>query len=151
MPTVAIPEPSRLPLLGHAAHVSMETPVQDMMRLGRELGPIFRFKLPVQELLVVSSPELVAELSDEDRFEKDVHPLLIRLRGLAGHALFTADTADPRWETAHRVLMPAFGPGALHETFPLMLDIATQLVEKWERLGPDVAHDVPDATVEATP
>lgn len=36
--------------------------------------------------------------------------------------------------------MPVFGPLKIRQMFPEMMDIASQLVLKWDRLGPD--HDI---------
>ena len=40
--------------------------------------------------------------------------------------------------------MPAFGPGAMRGYFDAMVDIADQMLTKWERLGADVDLDVSD-------
>ena len=58
------------------------------------------------------------------------------MRQFAGDGLFTADTQEPNWQKAHRILMPAFGPAALKRMFAGMDDIVEQLLLKWERLGP---------------
>jgi cytochrome P450 / NADPH-cytochrome P450 reductase len=63
---------------------------------------------------------------------------------MAGKGLFTAETSDPEWGKAHRILMPAFGPQSVRDYFGPMLDIAEQLIVKWERLGEKVDHDVAD-------
>lgn len=46
-----------------------------------------------------------------------------------------AETEEPNWGIAHRVLMPAFGPSSLHIMFDGMYDIASQLALKWARHG----------------
>jgi hypothetical protein len=38
-----IPEPRETFLLGHLLALGADTPVQDMVKLARELGPIYRF------------------------------------------------------------------------------------------------------------
>ena len=48
---------------------------------------------------------------------------------------FTSETADPNWHKAHNVLMPAFSMDAMRGYYPRMLDIAVQLIQKWERLN----------------
>jgi len=40
--------------------------------------------------------------------------------------------------------MPVFGPLNIKRMFPEMLDIASQLVLKWDRLGPDHEISVSD-------
>lgn len=141
---VRIPQPRPRPLVGNAPDVGMETPVQNMMKLAREYGPVFRLKFPTMETVVVSSHQLVNELCDAQRFDKHVHGPLQHIRALAGDGLFTADTSMPNWGRAHRILMPAFGPQAVKNYFDGMYDIAEQLISKWARLGDRVELDVPD-------
>jgi cytochrome P450/NADPH-cytochrome P450 reductase len=81
---------------------------------------------------------------DEKRFGKFISPALNNIRDFTGDGLFTAHTQEPNWERAHRILLPAFGAQAMRGYFDLMLDIAEQLMEKWERLGPEADLDVPD-------
>jgi cytochrome P450/NADPH-cytochrome P450 reductase len=57
--------------------------------------------------------------------------------------LFTSETSDPNWRKAHNILLPGFSVDAMRRYYPRMLDIAVQLMEKWERLNPDDAVEVP--------
>jgi cytochrome P450/NADPH-cytochrome P450 reductase len=92
----------------------------------------------------------VNELCDESRFDKKLHSALRGVRDFAGDGLFTAETEEPNWGAAHRILMPAFGPAALREMFVGMVDIAEQLLLKWERQGPAHSIDVSDNTTRLT-
>jgi cytochrome P450 / NADPH-cytochrome P450 reductase len=60
-----------------------------------------------------------------------------------GRGLFTSETADPNWHKAHHILLPAFSMDAMRNYHPMMLDIAVQLMQKWEWLNPDDTVDVP--------
>ncbi|KAF1930650.1 cytochrome P450 [Didymella exigua CBS 183.55] len=52
--------------------------------------------------------------------------------------LFTArGPQEENWGVAHRVLLPQLGPLAIRNMFPEMHDIASQLVTKWARHGPN--------------
>lgn len=137
-----VPSPRALPVLGHVHHLDPERPLQSMMELANKHGPLYWMRMPNKDLLVVSGADLVDELSDETRFRKAIHGPLIQLRPVGGNGLFTVETTDPIWERAHRILIPAFGPQAMRDSFEPMLDIADQLVTKWGRLGADVSHDV---------
>jgi cytochrome P450/NADPH-cytochrome P450 reductase len=139
-----IPQPKLRPIVGNLPDVGTTAPIQALMRLAGELGPIFRLTFPSQEVVFVSSHALVDELSDESRFDKFLHGSLRQLRDLGGDGLFTAETHEPNWGLAHRILMPAFGPLAMRNYFAAMLDIADQMLTKWERLGDDVDIDVTD-------
>lgn len=140
----AMPQPAPRPVLGNIPDINPETPVQSLMKLADQFGPIFRLQFPTKSIIVVSSHELVEEISDTERFEKLVHGPLQEIRDLAGDALFTAHTHEPNWGKAHRILMPAFSPVTVRGYFDAMVDIADQMFTKWARLGPEVALDVPD-------
>jgi cytochrome P450 / NADPH-cytochrome P450 reductase len=92
---------------------------------------------------VVSGYDLVDELCDEKRFDKMLGQGLINARAIVGDGLFTSWTQEPNWKKAHNILLPNFGMRAIRNYFPMMTDIAMQLVQKWERLNPDEEIDVP--------
>ena len=150
--TDLIPQPKPTPILGNLPDLANPDGVLHLMELAKELGPIYKLALPTDDLLVVSTQELVNELCDETRFSKKVNPLLMQVRNFTGDGLFTAFSDEPNWGAAHRILMPAFGPAALHTMFDQMIDISEQLVLKWERLGPanevDVAADATRLTLD---
>lgn len=139
-----IPAPRRIPPFGHLFSLDLNNPVQSLIGLACEHGEIFRLKLPGETLVVVSSRALVAELSDETRFDKKLHQPLERVRDFAGDGLITADTREPNWPLAHRILASAFNPATLRAMFEPMRDLATQLVLKWERHGPAARIDLTD-------
>lgn len=140
-----IPHPrGRLPLVGDIRDADPRTPVQDSMRIGRELGPIFRRKAFNREFVLVWGADLAAELADESRFAKHVGLGIANLRPLAGDGLFTAYNHEPNWQLAHDVLAPGFSKAAMEGYHPLMLDVARQLTAHWdERSRAGDAVDVP--------
>ena len=66
--------------------------------------------------------------------------------------MFTAYTSEPNWSKAHNILLPNFGDRAMQGYHPMMLDVAEQLMLKWERLNPDdevdVVHDMTALTLD---
>ncbi len=152
-PTLArIPEPPETFLLGHLLTLSADNTVQDLIKLARDLGPIFRLEIRGRVAIIVSGFELVDELSDEKRFDKAVRGALKIVRGFGGDGLFTAKTTEPNWSKAHNILLPNFSHKAMLSYHPMMLDIAEQLVLKWERLNPgediEVTRDMTSLTVD---
>ncbi|MDP3897166.1 MAG: cytochrome P450, partial [Mesorhizobium sp.] len=141
-----IPNPAGKPLVGNMLTVDSDTPLQSLMQLTREHGPIFWLNMMGTPLVVVSGAALVAELSDETRFDKAVRGSLRRIRAIGGDGLFTSDTSAPNWHRAHNILLPTFAQRAMANYLPLMQDIAGQLCTKWERLNADdeidVVHDM---------
>ncbi|HEX8995582.1 MAG TPA: cytochrome P450 [Ktedonobacterales bacterium] len=137
-----IPHPPGMLVLGNLFDLNAETPVQGMMELARQHGPIFELELPGRRLVVVSGPEMVDELCDERRFDKLVWAPLRNVRSFAGDGLFTAWTQEANWKKAHNILLPNFSMQAMRGYLPMMVDLAQQLIQKWERLNPDDTIDV---------
>ncbi|MDT0309701.1 cytochrome P450 [Streptomyces sp. DSM 44917] len=128
-----IPHPRyRVPVLGDVIGASLSTPVQDTMRLARELGPIYRRKIFGAEIVFVSGGELVAELSDESRFLKYVTMAVQSLRLVGGDGLFTAYGNEPNWQRAHDILAPAFTRESMVRYHPTMLAMAHRLMGVWD-------------------
>ncbi|KOX22977.1 cytochrome P450 [Saccharothrix sp. NRRL B-16348] len=150
MTTAVIPHPKwRVPFLGDVLGTSRRTPVQDTMRLGRDLGPIFTRRFLDQEIVFVGGGELAADLADESRFAKHLALGVEALRDVGGDGLFTAYNEEPNWKAAHEVLLPAFTQSAMRAYHPTMVDVTAQLVGKWDRGGVvDVSGDMTKLTLE---
>src|SRR5712672_1393090 len=147
-----IPHPPTKPVVAKMLKKDSTAPVQHLVRLTKELGPIFWLDMMGAPLVIVSGHDLVEELSDEKRFDKAVRGSLRRVRAVGGDGLFTADTSEPNWSKAHNILLQPFGNRAMQSYHPSMVDIADQLVKKWERLNGDeeidVVHDMTALTLD---
>lgn len=144
-----IPQPPTYGPLGNLPELLGGTPLQEMCRLAREYGPIYRIQLPNGMLYSLSSRELVAEVCDDKRFDKNIGPPLQKVRPFAGDALFTAWTDEPNWSRAHNILMPSFHGKAMLTYHPMMLEICQQLVARWRRRDEvDVAADMTRLTMD---
>jgi len=128
-----IPHPShRLPLAGDVLGADVRRPLQDAVRLGRMLGPVYRRKVFRREFVFVWGSRYVADLADESRFAKHVGLGVANLRPVAGDGLFTAYNHEPNWQLAHDVLAPGFSREAMSGYHPLMLDVAERLLDRWD-------------------
>lgn len=149
-----IPRPKTDPFIGNLRQINPDKSVQSFTRLLAEYGPILEIDVPPLRgkgrMIFVGSQALADELSDEGRFEKRVHKVIEKSRNAAGDGLFTAYNEEPNWQKAHNILMPAFGPLAIHDMFPEMQDIAEQMLTRWERYGPDNDLDVSDQMTRLT-
>ena len=147
-----IPQPPGKPFVGNLLDLGARTPLQDLMVLAREYGPIFQLDMLGRPLVVISNHELVNEVSDESRFDKKIWSPLKEVRAFAGDGLFTAYTSEPNWSKAHHILLPNFSQRAMLGYHPMMLDIAEQMMLKWERLNSDdeidVVHDMTALTLD---
>ncbi|MEL6966700.1 MAG: cytochrome P450 [Pseudomonadota bacterium] len=141
-----IPTPPKTALVGNMFSVDKDNPLQSLMGLCREHGPLFKLDMMGKPLYIASGAAIVEELCDESRFDKAVRGSLRRVRAIGGDGLFTGDTVEPNWSKAHNILLPTFSRQAMNNYMPMMLDVATQLVTKWERLNADdeidVVHDM---------
>jgi cytochrome P450/NADPH-cytochrome P450 reductase len=140
----SIPQPDTEPFFGNLRQLDKHARIQSMRDLAAKYGEIYQLDLKGVKVVVVSSQELVNELCDEKRFSKALSRSLRFVRDFAGDGLFTAENNEPNWAIAHRILMPTFGPKAIQDMFPQMLDIAEQLCLKWERLSSSTVIDIVD-------
>ncbi|MFI9648132.1 cytochrome P450 [Streptomyces sp. NPDC052040] len=124
--------PHRLPFAGDLLGADHRRPLQDSMRRGRLLGPVFRLKYFGREIVFVWGGRLAADLSDESRFAKHVGLGVANLRPIAGDGLFTAYNDEPNWQLAHDILAPGFSREAMAGYHPMMLDVAERLLERWD-------------------
>ncbi|KAI0783002.1 fatty acid hydroxylase [Abortiporus biennis] len=152
--TTPIPSPPSIPFLGNATSIDKEVPVRSYILLARQYGEIYQLNLAGYTQIVVSSYELLNEVSNQERFYKKITPALMEVRNATGDALFTAHApGEENWYIAHRILMPAFSATNVRNMFDDMYDITSQLVLKWERFGPghviDPAADFTRLTLDA--
>jgi len=144
-PTASHPELTSVPVVDISATGPGRTPLQQVMGLMREHGPVLVRRLHGRDTLFVADLDLVTELADERRFAKHVGPALENVREFAADGLFTAYNDEPNWAKAHDILMPAFALGSMHTYHPVMLKVARRLIDSWDgaaRAGRPV--NVPD-------
>ncbi|UPZ27392.1 cytochrome P450 [Streptomyces sp. LRE541] len=145
--------PYRVPLIGDAVGTNLRTPLQDSLRVGRKLGPIFRRKGFGKEIVFVWGAGLTGELADESRFAKHVGLGVANLRPVAGDGLFTAYNHEPNWQLAHDVLAPGFSREAMEGYHAMMLGVAARLTDRWDAAqaagrAVDVPGDMTKLTLE---
>ncbi|PPA69204.1 bifunctional cytochrome P450/NADPH--P450 reductase [Jeotgalibacillus proteolyticus] len=140
----SIPQPKTYGPLGNLPLINKDKPTLSLCKLAEEHGGIFRFETPSASAIMISNPELAAEVCDESRFDKSIEGALEKVRAFSGDGLFTSRTNEPNWKKAHNILMPTFSQRAMKDYHLMMVDIASQLVQKWARLNRNETIDVPD-------
>ncbi|MGW4518470.1 bifunctional cytochrome P450/NADPH--P450 reductase [Streptomyces sp. NPDC004393] len=130
-----IRSPRGVPLLGNTPQIPDTNPVEYFGELSKQFPEgIYGMDIAGIEQVFVYDPDLVAEVCDETRFFKQIDKTpLHHVRDFAGAGLFTAHQHEEEWGMAHRVLLPAFSQRAMKAYFGQMLEIAQNLVGKWER------------------
>ena len=140
-----IPHPPRKPITGNLHQISGKPPIQTILELSKDFGPLFELKLFNKKLVVVTGQELFKEVCDEKRFHKIVAGPVEKLRVLLGDGLFTAHNDEPNWQKAHHILLPGMSMAAMKGYFPRMLEVAWKLVDKWNLASHTLEDiDVPD-------
>ncbi|MGF7050686.1 cytochrome P450/NADPH-cytochrome P450 reductase [Paenibacillus sp. DS2015] len=140
-----IPQPKTFGPLGNIPQLNIDEPVQSLVKLADEFGPIFRMDYPGgRSEVYISGQDLVAEACDESRFDKEVWAPLQKVSAFTGDGLFTSRTEEPNWQKAHNILLPSFSQRAMQGYHQMMVDIAVQLIQKWARLNPDESVNVPE-------
>ncbi|AOS62030.1 bifunctional cytochrome P450/NADPH--P450 reductase [Actinoalloteichus hymeniacidonis] len=140
-----IPGPAPLPVLGNLLEMlraPQETSIELTADYHARYGGIFALDIVGNRQIFASDHRLVAEMCSSPLWSKSVHDALEQIRDFGGDGLFTAYSEEPNWGRAHRLLMPAFGTMAMKDYFPQMLDIAEQLMVRWQRFGSDHTIDV---------
>lgn len=143
--TPRIPGPAALPVVGNLFEVlgaSQETSIEFAEDYHAKYGGMFALDVLGTRQIFASEHALVAEMCSSPLWSKKVHDAIDQVRDFGGDGLFTAYNEEPNWGKAHRLLMPAFGTMAMKDYFGQMLDIAEQMMVRWERFGPDVEIDV---------
>ncbi|CAL1708234.1 unnamed protein product [Somion occarium] len=140
--TTPIPNPPTVPFLGNVGAIDSEVPLLSHNLLARQYGEIYQLFLIGFKIVVVTTYDLLSEVSDEKRFRKFIASSLKEVRNGVGDGLFTAFVpGEENWYIAHRILMPAFSTLAVRGMYDDMYDIVSQLVLKWERFGSNYKID----------
>ncbi|KAJ7771297.1 fatty acid hydroxylase [Mycena maculata] len=145
--SIPIPQPPAIPFIGNVTALDKDVPLYSYVLLAKTYGEIFQLNILGTTSVHVNTQALVAEVSDEKRFQKIIAAGLLEVRNALGDALFTASVGrneEEGYGIAHRLLMPAFGTIAIKGMMEDMRDICDQLVLKWARFGPQAAIDPSD-------
>ncbi|KIJ33095.1 hypothetical protein M422DRAFT_135929, partial [Sphaerobolus stellatus SS14] len=139
-----------LPIIGNAHLIDKEVPINTYLNLAKKYGPIYQLTFPgPRTSIFVCNHELVDQVCDQKRFVKNPKGALKEVRHLVGDGLFTAYPGEATWGIAHRILIGGFGPAKIKGMFGPMVDIASQLVSKWEVSATYILFG-PDHVIDAT-
>ncbi|MCM3782736.1 bifunctional cytochrome P450/NADPH--P450 reductase [Neobacillus mesonae] len=141
--SIEIPQPKTYGPLGNLPLLDVHAPVQSLVQIAHEQGPVFLIQYPGRKEIYISGHEYVKDACDEKRFDKRIWAPLQNVRPFAGDGLFTSGTNEPNWKKAHNILLSSFSQRAMQGYHTKMLDIAVQLIQKWDRLNPDESVDIP--------
>ncbi|MFI9506184.1 cytochrome P450 [Nocardia sp. NPDC052566] len=131
-PVEQLPHPPfRLPFLGDVLTINPAKPTQASMRDARRYGPIFERLIVTYPIVIVTGPELITEINNEEHWTKNVGVLFKLMRPIARDGLFTAYNHEPNWSKAHNILSSAFTQEAMRSYHQTMADTVSDLIEYW--------------------
>ncbi|KAF5962768.1 Fum6p, partial [Fusarium bulbicola] len=145
-----IPGPKPLPLLGNLLDFDFNNLTKSLGELGKIHGPIYSITFGASTEIMVTSRKIAQELCDETRFCKLPGGALDKIKQVVGDGLFTAETSNPKWAIAHRIVTPLFGTMRIRGMFDDMKDICEQMCLRWARFGPDEPLNVCDNMTKLT-
>ncbi|PVI07266.1 cytochrome P450 [Periconia macrospinosa] len=134
--SVPIPQPPPSLFRGNLGDIDPSNMPESSWALAETYGEIFKLQIAGRSIVMCNSYETVNDTFDWDRFEKPIMGVFVELRSLLGDGLFTSRSDEKAWGVAHRILMPVFGPMGIRKMWDGMMDIISQLVLRWDRLGP---------------
>jgi cytochrome P450 len=126
-----LPGPPGLPLIGNAGGIRPTELHRTLEGWARAYGPLYRFRLGREPVLVVADHRLLAELL-RDRPDGLARSRAVRTAideaGIAG--LFSAE--GDRWRRQRRLVMRAMTPEAVRHFFPTMARMTDRLMRRWQ-------------------
>ena len=132
-------------LVGNLLDIDAAHPIESLAELAREYGPIFELDVPGRVALrgvgLRAGRPAVRQIALRQEGGGRVE---VRWPGVRPAAV--CSPPKRRTRTGARRTMCCYPPSAWTRcaaTYPRMLDIAVQLMQKWDRLNPDDVVDVP--------
>lgn len=127
-PRVRPPGPRNPPLIGHYRSFRKDPP-RFLLKVAREFGDVAYFKLGVQQVFLVSDPDLVRDvlITQQHSFRKS--RLLQRAKVLLGEGLLTSEA--PLHTRQRRLVQPSFHRQRLHGYAETMIACTARAREQW--------------------
>ena len=123
--------PRGVPLLGNALQMAPARIHRDVEQWARQFGPLFRFRLGRQDVLVLADHELVGRALRErpDVFGRSPATRVLGLEMGLPPGLFGSE--GDTWRRYRRIVMTSFAPDHVRSYFPALVRVAQRLQGRW--------------------
>lgn len=149
-----LPGPKGLPLVGNAFEIDLRQLHLITERWAAEHGPAYVFRMGNQPTLVISDPELVAQVL---RARPETYRRASKLRAVFEEIGFTGvfSAEGEAWRSQRRLAMQALSQRHLRGFYPTLHTVAQRLRGRWERAARrgdaiDIVEDLKRFTVDVT-
>nr|WGD68704.1 cytochrome P450 [Bacillus subtilis] len=140
----AIPQPKTYGPLKNLPHLEKEQLSQSLWRIADELGTIFRFDFPGVSSVFVSATILWLKCVMKAALTRTLAKACKRCANSGEMAYLQAGRTNRTGKKPTAFFALSFSQKAMKGYHSMMLDIATQLIQKWSRLNPNEEIDVAD-------
>jgi cytochrome P450/nitrite reductase/ring-hydroxylating ferredoxin subunit len=149
-----LPGPRGLPLLGNSLQIELDRLHAILERWAAQYGPLYRFGLGPDRVIVISDPELTHQVlrARPETFRRTAKVERV-FQELHVDGLFSAEGAA--WRPQRRLAMEALSHRNLRGFFPTLCTVAGRLQRRWERAAEqgepiDVVEELKRFTVDVT-
>lgn len=149
-----LPAPPGLPLLGNLLQLKRESMHQTLEQWGRKYGEIYRFRIALQEYVVISQRDAVmGVLRDRPEGFRRRRKGERVFRELGADGVFTAN--GETWKRQRRMVQSGLDPGHVKTFFPTLVKVTGRLARRWSRAvaaneAIDLQSDLMRYTVDVT-
>ena len=128
-----LPGPRRWPLVGNALQIKRDQIHLDIEAWGREFGPLFRLKLGLRTMLVVSDHRVLnAVLRDRPSGFRRAR-LLEKIGMEMGLQPGLFSSNGDSWRRQRRMVIAGLAPTHVKTYFPSLLRVTQRLLGRWQR------------------
>ena len=133
MDHIDIPEAKTLPGIGDAYRLAFQDPLNYFQDLQEKHGEIIRFKLGPVEAILVTSPDLVAQVAGRDvrTYKKGKNFTSTRL--FLGEGIFVAE--GQKWRVHRRMMNPKFTEKEAKLYADIVTKTTSDTVDRWLKNG----------------
>lgn len=150
-----LPGPRGLPLIGNLLQIRRSAFHQTLEEGVQRWGPLYRFRLGRQPMVVVADAELANAVlkARPEEFRRSSQLERVSVLGVSLHGVFMAE--GERWRRQRPVVVQSLDTRHLRQFFPTLLKVLARLERRWQAAGAepggrDVQADLMRFTVDVT-